>query len=65
MKNEAFNVLFAHIMDDTVGTEAKMTICFIKNVSSFLALVPAVRDNNFKRHFGKEREMIKYCFACF
>ena len=31
IKNEAFNVLFSQIMDDTVGTEAKKTTCFIKN----------------------------------
>ena len=47
MKNEAVNVLFSKIMDDTVGTEAKMARCFIKNVSSFLALVSAIRENNF------------------
>ena len=34
MKNEAFNVLFSKIMNDTVGTEAKIDICFTKNVSS-------------------------------
>ena len=33
IKNEAFNVSFSKIMDDTVGTEAKMDIRFIKNVS--------------------------------
>ena len=32
MKNEAFNVLFSKIMNDKVGTEAKMDIYFIKNV---------------------------------
>ena len=47
MKNEAGNVLFSKIMDDTVGTEAKMARCFIKIVSSFLALVSAIRENNF------------------
>ena len=47
MKNEAVNVLFSKIMDDTVGTEAKMARCFIKIVSSFLALVSAIRENNF------------------
>ena len=47
MKNEGVNVLFSKIMDDTVGTEAKMARCFIKNVSSFLALVSAIRENNF------------------
>ena len=47
MKNEGVNVLFSKIMDDTVGTEAKMARCFIKIVSSFLALVSAIRENNF------------------
>ena len=42
MKNEAGYVLFSKIMDDTVGTEAKMAICFIKNVSSILALFSAI-----------------------
>ena len=56
-------ILFFKIMDDTVGTEAKMDIRFIKNVSSLLALVSAVRENNFERHMQAEREMVKYCFA--
>ena len=30
MKNEAINVLFSQIMEDTAGTETKMTACFIK-----------------------------------
>ena len=47
MKNEGVNVLFSKIMDDTVGTEAKMARCFIKIVSSFLALVSAIREKNF------------------
>ena len=63
IKSEALNVLFSNIMDDTVGTEAKMTICFIKTVSSLLALVSAAQDNNFEQHLQEEGEMIKYCFA--
>ena len=63
IKNEALNVLFSEIMDDTVGTEAKMDTRFIKNVSSLLALISAVRENNFERHRQAEREMVKYCFA--
>ena len=50
-------------MDGSVGTEAKMTICFIKTFSSLLALVSAVQENNFERHLREEREMVKYCFA--
>ena len=47
-------------MDGSVGTEAKMTICFIKTFSSLLALVSAVQENNFERHLQEEREMVKY-----
>ena len=50
IKTKTLNVLFSKIMDDTVGTEAKMDIRFIKNVSSLLALVSAVRENNSERH---------------
>ena len=63
IKTEALNVLFSKIMDDTVGTVAKMDIRFIKNVSSFLALVSVVREKNFERHLQAELEMVKYCFA--
>ena len=63
MKNEIFNVLFSKIMNDKVGTEAKMDICFIKNVSSLLALVSAVRENNLEQHLQADLEMVKYCFA--
>ena len=42
MKNEAFSILFCQIMeimDNTVRNEAKITISFIKDVSSLLPLV--------------------------
>ena len=63
MKNEAFSVLFSKMMNDKVGTEAKMDIYFIKNVSSLLALVSAVRENNLEQHLQADREMVKYCFV--
>ena len=63
IKTKALNVLFSKIMDDTVGMEAKMDLCFIKNVSSLLALVSVVREKNFERHFQAEFEIVKYCFA--
>ena len=53
MKNEAINVLFSQIMDETVGTEAKVDICFFKNDSLLLALVSAAQENNFKRHLRR------------
>ena len=48
IKNEALSVLFSKIMDGTIETKAKMDIRFIENVSSLLALVSAVRENNFE-----------------
>ena len=63
LKDEAFNILFSKIMDDTVGTEAKMTICFIGTVSSLLALVSAVKEKNLEQNLQEKREMFKYCFA--
>ena len=63
IKTKALNVLFSKIMDETVGMEAKMDLCFIKNVSSLLALVSVVREKNFERHLQAEFEMVKYCFA--
>ena len=63
IKNGVLNVLFSKIMDGTVGTEAKMTICFIKTVSLLLALVSAVQENNFEWYLQEKHEMVKYCFA--
>ena len=40
-----------------------MTIAYLKDVSSLLALVSGVRDNNFKLHLQAEREMLKHVFA--
>ena len=45
------------------GTESKMAIAYLKDVSSLLALVAAVRDCNFELRLKAEREMIKHCFA--
>ena len=44
------------------GTETKMTVCFLRDVSTLLAMVSTVRQKNFERHLQTEREMIKYCF---
>ena len=63
MKNKTFNVLFSQIMDEIVGTEAEMTMCFIKNVLSLQVLVLAVWKNKFERHLQAEHKMVKYCLA--
>ena len=64
MKNEALNVLFSQIIDDTVGTEAEMTVCFIKKVLSLQVLVSAVWKIKSERHWQVDSKMVKDCLAC-
>ena len=40
-----------------------MTICFLRDVSTLLAMASAVKEKNFERHLQAEREMIKFCFT--
>ena len=35
----------------------------MKDISSLLALISAVQENNFERHLQAELEVVKYCFA--
>ena len=58
-----FQNLFDDIMQDNGGTDNEMSIEYLKDVSSMLAMVAAVRDNNIELHLQAERQMIKYCFA--
>ena len=51
--------LFSQIMDGTAGTEAEMTVGFIKNVLSLPTFFSAVRENDFKGHLQAERKMFK------
>ena len=39
-----------------------MTVCFLRDASTLLAMVSTVRQKNFERRLQTEREMIKYCF---
>ena len=40
-----------------------MTVAYLRDVSSLLALVAAVRDNNLELHLQAEREMVEQCIA--
>ena len=46
---ESFKVLKNDIMAVT-GTQSKMTIQYLKDVSNLLALVSAVREHNIEKH---------------
>ena len=59
---ESFKVLKNDIMAVT-GTQSKMTIQYLKDVSNLLALVSAVRENNIEKHLQAERQMVKQVFA--
>ena len=60
--NNEFKNLFGKNLNDSHGTESKMTVCFLRDVSTLLAMAFAARDN-FERHLQAEIEMIKYCFT--
>jgi len=63
MEMPEFCSLFNEIFNELEGTENKMTIAYLKDISSLLALVWAVRVGNLECHLQAEREMIKFCFA--
>ena len=60
---ESFKDLFAEITSTNGGTERRMTVAFLQDVSSMLALVSAVRDNSFEKHLQAERDMLRFVFA--
>ena len=57
-----FKFFFGKILNNLHGTESKMTVCFLQDVSTLSAMVSAVTEKNFERHVKAERKMIKYCF---
>ena len=61
--NQHFQILCQNILEGQTGTESKMTIRYLKDVSSLLALVSAVRQENLDRHLQAEMEMLQYCFV--
>ena len=40
-----------------------MTIKYLKDVSTMLAVVSAVREDGLKRHFSAKRDILKLIFA--
>ena len=59
---DAFKTLENDIMKVT-GTQSKMTIQYLKDVSNLLAMVSAVRESNIEKHLQAERQMLKQVFA--
>ena len=63
LQHFSFEVLVEKILDDKKGTQSKMTVAYLKDISSLLASVAAVRGGDFQLHMEAERDMLKYCFA--
>ena len=61
--SNSFTQLFEQIITTCEGTESRMTIAYLRDVSSLLALVSAVREADFEQHLQAERDTIKQCFA--
>ena len=58
-----FLELFNSITSSVDGTQSKMTIEYLKDVSSLLTLISEVREQDIERHLQAERDMVKHCFA--
>ena len=56
-KNEIQN-LFRKILNNSHGTESKVAVCFLRDVSTLLAMVSAIREKNFEQHLQVEREIV-------
>ena len=52
--NDTFLELFA-----TIGQHASMTVAYLKDMSSLLALVSSVREGDIDRHLQAEKGMLK------
>ncbi len=63
IENEHFTQIYLAVVKPNDGTESRMTTEYLRDVSSLLALVSAVREGNLERHLQAEREMLKHCFA--
>ena len=63
LNSPSFKQLYEQIFSHNDGTESQMTISYLKDISSLLAMVFAVWTGNFEFHMQAVREMLKYCFA--
>ena len=61
LSNNEFQNFLRKILNNFHGTELKITVCFLRDVSTLLAMVSTVRQKNLEQHLQAEREMIKYC----
>ena len=64
LNTEEFKIVASQILQcKSEFSEGNMTIEYLKDVSSMLAMVSAVREGSLERHLQAERDMIKQVFA--
>ena len=61
MKLDTFKDIKQHIVS-TIVTESQITVKYLKDFSTMLAIVSAVREGSLKGHFSVEREILKLMF---
>ncbi len=61
--SKPFKSLVAQLLHCLPNTEGAMTICYLKDISSLLAMISAVRECDLERHLQSERDMLKLTFA--
>ena len=54
--------IFQQLLSST-GTQAEMTVQYVRDVSSMLCLISSVRENFIERHLAVERVLIPRCVA--
>ncbi len=59
---ESFETFFLQLKTES-STQKGMTVAFLRDISSLLALVSAVREGDFDRHLQAERDMLRFLFA--
>ena len=63
LSQDSFNVLVSNVLSFKDGSEGNFTVMHLKDVSTMLAIVSAVREGNLRRHIEAEREMLSLTFA--
>eukprot|EP00794_Sanderia_malayensis_P016352 gene16352-17996_t len=57
-----FKILLVNLLH-TTGTQSKMIVEYIRDVSAMLCLISSVREHSIERHLAAERALIPKCFA--
>ena len=63
MAMQSFKDMVSSLLEDVEGTQKRLTIAYLKDVSALLSMVAAVRESNIELHLQAERNMTPLTFA--